>query len=90
MALYVDGVKVASDSSVTTAHSYTSDWRVGGDSLTGWTNQPSSYYFAGTIDDVALYPRALVEPKVLAHYRASGGSVANQASTASFTESTDG
>ena len=49
----------ASRHDVTGAQDYSGFWRVGGDNLGGWTNQPSSNYFTGSIDDVAIYPTVL-------------------------------
>jgi FOG: PKD repeat len=72
MNLYIDGKRVGSDPSTTTAQSYTGYWRVGGDNLNGWPNQPSSSFFNGTIDDVAIYPTALTANQVVAHYVDSG------------------
>ncbi len=72
MRLYVDGAQVASNS-VTGNQSYRGSWRVGGDSLNGWPNQPSSHYFNGLIDEAAVYPTALSAAQVLAHYQAGTG-----------------
>ena len=72
MRLYVDGKVVASRSDVTGGQDYSGVWRVGGDNLAAWTNQPNSDYFAGTIDDVAIYPTVLDSTQVAAHYAASG------------------
>ena len=72
MALYVDGARAARDTSVTAGETVTGYWRIGGDSLSGWPNQPASTALAGTVDDVAVYPSALGLPAVQAHYRASG------------------
>ncbi|GIH69073.1 LamG-like jellyroll fold domain-containing protein [Sphaerimonospora thailandensis] len=72
MALYVDGRRVAQNSGTTTAQAYTGYWRIGGDNLSGWPNQPSSSYLNGDIDDVAIYPAALSHEKLLDHYVASG------------------
>jgi hypothetical protein len=60
MALYVDGVKVAShavDSNGNYGRAEFSGgyWRVGGDSLYGWPQRPSSDFFQGTIDEVTLF-----------------------------------
>ena len=66
--LYVDGQLVASDNSVTTAESYLGYWRIGGDNLGSWTSAPSSYYFNGSIDEVAVYPYALSETQIRNHY----------------------
>ena len=86
MTLYVDGAKVATDPTVTTAQSYNGYWRVGGDNLGGWTNQPSSAYFNGTIDEVSIYPRVLTDQQVLAQYQTSG-QAPNANPTAAFTSS---
>mgnify|MGYP001426074720 CR=1 FL=1 len=71
MVLYVDGVRVGRNG-VTTNQGYTGYWRVGGDNLGAWPSQPSSNYFAGTIDDVSVYGSALTAQQVAAQYVASG------------------
>jgi PKD repeat protein len=86
MALYVDGARVGFDASVTSAQAYSGYWRVGGDNLSSWPSQPASNYLNATIDDVAVYPFALTQTQVSAHYRASTG-VANHAPSALFTSS---
>ncbi len=81
MALYVDGRLVGANSN-TSVQSYTGYWRVGGDNLNGWnldywgsnsqgTTEPNSFYFKGTIGDVAVYPAALSATQVAAHYAAN-------------------
>lgn len=75
MVLYVDGLKVGSRQDTTSAQSYVGYWRVGGDNLNGWPEQPSSNYFAGDIDDVAIYPSALGAATVRAHYLSAGGTI---------------
>jgi hypothetical protein len=81
MNLYVDGQLVASGRS-SSAQSYSGYWRVGSDNLNGgwnidpWgsnsqgTTQPNSYYFGGTIADVAVYPAALTAAQIAAHWAA--------------------
>lgn len=81
MRLYVDGQLVASDASVTTAEGYTGYWRVGGDSLGSWVSVPTSHYFAGSIDEVAVYPYALSLSQVRNHY---GIGMGLEAPTATF------
>ena len=66
MALYVDGTRVASNS-VTQAQSYRGVWHVGGDNLNSWPSAPTSRYFAGLIDEVAVYNSALSAQQVAAH-----------------------
>ena len=75
MNLYVDGVRVAQRTDAHTAGSYSGYWRIGGDTLSGWTNRPSSDYFAGNIDDVAVYQQALTGNQARAHFEASGRTV---------------
>ena len=72
MSLYVDGRRVGFDASVTSAQAYSGYWRIGGDNINSWTNQPSSEYFNGSIDDVAIYPTALTTAQVINHYSLSG------------------
>jgi hypothetical protein len=80
MSLYIDGQLVGTNSN-TVAQNYTGYWRVGGDNLNGWnldpwgsnsqgTTQPHSYYFNGSVADVAVYPAALSATQVAAHYAA--------------------
>ena len=87
--LYVDGELVGSDASVTGAQSYNGYWRVGGDNMGSWPNQPTSTYFAGTIDDVAVYGSPLTADQVAAHWSLSGWGPPppNQLPTAAFTQS---
>ncbi|MEN2736308.1 PKD domain-containing protein [Microbacterium sp. X-17] len=72
MVLYVDGLRVASRTDVTTGQAYNGYWRVGGDNLNGWNSQPSSNYFAGTISQVAIYQSVLSKSQVSASYQAAG------------------
>ena len=86
MRLYVDGVEVGSLPGVPMAGAYIGVWRVGGDNLNGWPNRPSSDYFNGTIDEPAVYPRALTAAEIAQNYAiGSTGTVPNQAPVASFT-----
>jgi len=83
MKLYVDGAVVASGA-VTGAQSYNGYWRVGGDSLASWPNQPTSNYFAGSIDEAAVYGSELSAAQVSDHF-AKGNGAANVPPTAAFT-----
>ncbi len=67
MALFVDDQRVATNAGVTSAQSYSGYWRIGGDSAWSGAN-----YFAGSIDDVAIYPTALTRQQVDAHWVAAG------------------
>ena len=79
MALYVDGVKVGSDSQVAN-QSFDGFWRVGSGNLSNWPDQPATFEFTGTVDEVAVYPSALTPAQVQAHL--SVGTRDNQAPTA--------
>ncbi|WP_417234435.1 LamG-like jellyroll fold domain-containing protein [Arthrobacter sp.] len=72
MRLFVDGALVRQNGT-TKSQEYTGTWHVGGDNLNGWPNQPSSNYFAGLIDETAIYPKALNALQVNGHYTAAGG-----------------
>ncbi|MFC5433798.1 CBM96 family carbohydrate-binding protein [Microbacterium suwonense] len=74
MRLYVDGVSVASNG-VTAAQDYWGVWRVGGDQLNSWPSRPSSNFFSGLIDEIAVYPTALGSFDVARLYQASGRSL---------------
>ncbi|WP_256714362.1 PKD domain-containing protein [Microbacterium sp. RU33B] len=63
MRLYIDGV-LAGTHPQTGAENYTGYWRVGGDNTWG----SSSAYFAGRIDEAAVYTTALSAAKVAQHF----------------------
>jgi hypothetical protein len=81
MALHVDGVKVAGNT-VTSAMRIDGYWRVGGDNIScrvvtcygvTWPTPPTSDYFAGTLDETAVYRAALSSSTVAAHYALGTG-----------------
>jgi PKD repeat protein len=81
MKLYVDNQLVATNAQ-TGSQSYSGYWRIGGD--TDWGGD--SYYFAGSIDEAAVYSTVLTPAQIAAHYAASSAVAApNQAPTAAFT-----
>ncbi|MGY4539920.1 hypothetical protein ACVW0P_004361 [Mucilaginibacter sp. UYNi724] len=57
--LYVDNVLQAANATYTAAETYTGYWSIGGNTLTGWPSIPTSAFFAGSIDDVAVYSTEL-------------------------------
>ena len=85
MKLYVDG-QLAATNPQTQAQGYNGFWRIGGDNLSGWG--VNNGYFAGTIDEAAVYPTVLTPAQVQAHYFASPAAV-NAPPVASFTSSTN-
>ena len=85
MKLYVDGALVGTNPQ-TQAQGYTGYWRVGGDNTWGGN---TSNYFAGSIDEVAVYssrPQRLDRDQLIT--RRGGGTVPNAAPTAAFTSTT--
>ena len=81
MRLYVDGALVASGDR-SSSQEFPGFWRVGGDKV--WTGSTSGY-FAGQMDEVAVYLRALTAVDVVGHYTASGRTAPNLPPTAVFT-----
>jgi hypothetical protein len=71
MALYVDGLRVGTNS-LTTSASYNGVWHLGGDTLTGWSPLPTSTFFKGLIDETAIYPTVLSRQTIGAHAQAAG------------------
>ena len=84
MKLYVDGVQVGANGS-TRSDGFRGFWRLGGDS--SWNS--GSGYWAGSLDEAAIYSRPL-DATTVAQHHALGAAKANAAPTASFTSSTTG
>ena len=68
LKLYVDGVLKKEDATVNPAGTNTGYWRLGGDNLSGWPSAPSSYYFAGWMDEIAVWHRGLSDARIKVHY----------------------
>jgi signal peptidase I len=68
MALYVDGVRVATNIFTTAGEQHTGYWRIGYDNIAGWPSAPSSNYFAGELDDTAVWLIALSASQIAAEY----------------------
>jgi hypothetical protein len=66
--LYIDGAQIGALPTQTTAQNYWGSWRIGGDQLNGWPLRPTSNYFAGSIDEFAVYPSVLTAAQVSQHY----------------------
>jgi hypothetical protein len=71
MTLYLDGAQVAHGAQ-TQNRAYSGYWRIGGDNLSGWPTRPTSNFFAGAIDEAAVYDHALSLASVQRHYAAAG------------------
>ncbi|MFI5865132.1 DNRLRE domain-containing protein [Streptomyces sp. NPDC051546] len=67
MTLYVDGVQKGT-LGFTAHENFTGYWHAGGDSLGGWPDRPVSEYWAGQLDETAVYPTVLSAAQVQTHY----------------------
>ncbi len=72
MRLYVDGVMVNSNT-IAQNQTYNGFWRVGGNTLNGWPNQPANFSFTGSVDEVAVYSKALTSAQISSHYALGTG-----------------
>ena len=85
--LYVDGQVKASDGSIRYARTFNGYWRVGGDSTNNLPNRGTSQWFAGSVDEFAVYPYVL-DPTTVSQHRDAGAGVGSP--QAKFTSSTSG
>jgi large repetitive protein len=69
--LWVDGVKVASTASVTSAQNYTGYWHLGWGYETGMTNAPTTPYLTGSLAEAAFVPSQLSAPQISLLYSAT-------------------
>lgn len=67
MTLYVDGAQKGT-LGVTTNENFAGYWHAGGDSLGGWPDRPVSEYWAGLLDETAVYPTVLSAAQVQNHH----------------------
>ncbi|MET9700467.1 DNRLRE domain-containing protein [Streptomyces sp. NPDC006529] len=67
MVLYVDGAQQGT-LNVTTNENFAGYWHVGGDNLNGWPDRPLSDYWAGRLDETAVYPTVLTPAQVQNHF----------------------
>ncbi|MEV8229846.1 LamG-like jellyroll fold domain-containing protein [Streptomyces sp. NPDC079167] len=89
MVLYVDGEAVGTNAA-TGNRSYNGYWRVGGDAMSNaWPNRPTSDYFAGQVDETAVYPSALTAAQVAAHHELAGAPPDPGGSTVALTPDED-
>jgi hypothetical protein len=63
-ALYVNGTRVAYSTGVTSSQNYSGWWSIGYAYLTLWSDIPTSYYFAGSLAQLAVIPSQLSSPQV--------------------------
>jgi hypothetical protein len=66
--MYIDGIIQAEDATNNIAESESGYWRFGYDNLQNWPSAPTSYYYQGLLDDIALFDHALTDADVYALY----------------------
>jgi Concanavalin A-like lectin/glucanases superfamily/IPT/TIG domain len=71
LSLYMDGSLVGTASGG--VQNYVGYWRVGDDNGGNWPSHPTSNFFAGTVDEFAVYNYALSASQIASHYAAQGG-----------------
>ncbi len=88
LKLYADGVLVDSRNDEVRGGRYNGYWRIGGDRLSGWPDNPTSGFLTGDIDQPAVYNRALGSQEIKAHWVAGSGTPpANQLPQPTFSVS---
>lgn len=84
MEFFVDGVRVGERSDATNPSTYAGKWVIGGGHTWADSNATTSRYFAGTIDNVAVYDRAVTSDVVTRHFQAAQAPKPNVLPTASI------
>jgi hypothetical protein len=69
-SLYVDGQLVANNPAYEFGYVYNGYWRIAENNLTSWPSAPSSAYFAGAMDELMIFNRALSSLEIQAIYQA--------------------
>ncbi|MEV6950494.1 DNRLRE domain-containing protein [Streptomyces sp. NPDC051183] len=67
MTLYVDGAQKGT-LNVAAHENFAGFWHAGGDSLGGWPDRPTSEFWAGQLDETAVYPTVLSAGQVQNHH----------------------
>jgi len=70
MALWLDGVQVASNSTFRTPETFTGYWKIGYDTLGGSWPGVGSAYFTGSLRYAAVYTTVLTSTQIQNHYNA--------------------
>lgn len=70
-ALYIDGSLVSSGITTSAPTTASGFWVAGGVAFSGWLNQPTSSFFNGSVDEIAIYNKALTSAQIAADYGAA-------------------
>jgi Concanavalin A-like lectin/glucanases superfamily/Glycine-rich domain len=68
--LYIDGIDVDSNLSVTSGQAFRGHWLIGNGTIGTWANPPSSTNLKGLLTEVAFYDTQLTPERIAAHYAA--------------------
>lgn len=74
MSLFVDGVRAGRNQDLTKVGPTTGFWRIGADKVEGLPAAPADAALVGSVDEVAVYPKALAQADVQSHYTVTGRS----------------
>jgi hypothetical protein len=69
MKLYVDGVLQGQTTATVQSYYSAGYWRAGAEQMSGWTSNPTDFYYDGSLDELAVYSDVLTPAEVLSHYR---------------------
>lgn len=69
--LYVDGALSGTNSTAAAPATYNGYWHWGGNKMLSWDDRPTSDYFTGDLDELAIYPTRLTAQQVAWHYHAN-------------------
>lgn len=70
-SLYIDGALVTSGATTSAPTTASGFWVAGGVTFSGWPNQPTSSFFAGSVDEIAIYTKSLTSAQIAADYGAA-------------------
>lgn len=70
-SLYIDGKPVSSGATTAVPTTASGFWVAGGTNFSGWTSQPTSSFFAGSVDEIAIYTKTLTAAQIAADFGAA-------------------
>lgn len=70
-SLYVDGNLVSYGKTTSAPSPSNGYWTIGGESFSGWSQQPSISFISGVIDEVVIYTRSLTANQITSSYNAA-------------------